>query len=1342
MRAADHLIELGPRAGSNGGNLVFSGAASAIGAAAHSLTGDYLSGRRTLPPPKERRPVPVKKTRAPVQSPTTPPGKTRAEFPRLEMSGITCHNLDGLDVVLPLRRFVCLAGVSGSGKSTLLNHALHQGLLEQQGRVAQSPARIRKTSCDLVFDEIELVDQSPLSRTPRSNPALYVGAWDAIRKLFAGTDAARTAGLTASHFSFNSGTGRCDHCQGLGYERVEMQFLSDVFVPCPVCDGKRFKPEILDVRWQGASIDEVLRLDIASALDLFKQQAAVRSRLQALADVGLHYLTLGQPLNTLSGGESQRLKLVRYLSSLHSKQEAGSALILLDEPTTGLHRHDVKTLLAVLQKLVDAGHSLIVIEHNLDVLLAADWILELGPEAGQAGGRLVAAGTPEHLARGKTATAGFLRRELNSTPKTFENKEAFPALPTARASQLEAAEAVIPFDPADGSNGARVCPLELTGAREHNLRNLSLSLPPNEFTVVTGVSGSGKSSLAFDIVFAEGQRRYMESISAYARQFIEQLPKPDIDRLSGIPPTVAIEQRVTHGTRKSTVATITEVAQYLRLLFARIGVQHSVATGEALTTASPDSLRKFLLKRLGGLKGHDHLYLCAPLIRGRKGHHEPVANWAADHGYELLRIDAQLVRVADFKRLDRYREHDIELAVADFGTKGNANGPKAVATALETALRLGKGSAFLLSGTNELLFWLSTSRTDPATGEAYPELDPKHFSWNSPRGWCPACRGYGYIGEWMAGAEEFDQLPNDAQPGELCPECGGDRLNATARAVYVQTKNGRKLNLPGLLRETSTSLVATLAQLRLDKRERAIATDVLPQIEERLRFMDEVGLSYLSLDRSTITLSGGEAQRIRLAAQLGSNLSGVLYVLDEPSIGLHARDNQRLIESIRRLQKQGNSLLVVEHDDDTMRAADRIIDLGPGAGLHGGEILANGSLEAIRDNPASLTARYLREGIAHPLLGERRPLPPAFKARAANSEWLVARNCRLRNLKDIELHIPRERLTVVCGISGAGKSTLVRDLVKPAVEQAIRKRARRLTGREYAEQVGLPIQSLPLRDLYHGNAFRSVVEVDQEPIGKTPRSTPATYMGAFDLIRELFARLPEARMRGFTPSTFSFNTKGGRCETCKGAGRVKLEMNFLPDTWVDCEDCGRFRYGPELADITLRGKNIADVLAMSFEEAAAFFASFDRLRDRLQLMVDTGLGYLTLGQSSPTLSGGEAQRLKLVTELAKGLPTFKDRSTGRQRQNLYILEEPTIGLHLADVEKLLQLLHRLTRQGHTVIVIEHHLDIIADADYLVEIGPEGGEAGGHLLFQGTPEELAGQDTPTAPFMREKLGKGG
>ena len=1292
MRAADWLIEIGPRPGAEGGHLLYQGAPKGILKVKDSATGNWLSGRRT---PETRSPRPIGDT-----------------TPRLRVSGATVNNLRDFSCSIPLGRMVGLCGVSGSGKSTLL----HQVIGRRDPESGDEATELKWVKFDKEPAEVALVDQSPATRTPRSNPALDVGAWDAIRTLLGNSPEAKAAGLTPSHFSFNAGEGRCERCGGAGWETVEMQFVSDVALPCPSCNGKRFRDEVLSFHYDGKSVGDLLAMSVTEARKFLGERTPASAQLACLEEVGLGYLSMGQPLTTLSGGEAQRLKLVRYLSKIDARKSG--ALLLLDEPTTGLHREDVSRLVGLLHRLTEAGHSLIVVEHHLDVLKSCDWLLEMGPEAGPAGGRLVAEGTPAEVAQAGTVTGRFL----------------------AQGDDAFASAATTPSKP-------RPTSISLRGAREHNLKDVSLEIPHGSLTVMTGVSGSGKSSLAFDILFAEGQRRFLECVSAYARQFVEQLPKPDIDSLTGLPPTVAIEQRVTRGSAKSTVATVTEVAQYLRVLFARAGVLHSPTTGEPLEEMTEDAVVRLVAKQAKSLK-KGSLLIAAPLVRARKGHHRPLAEWAETKGLRLLRCDGKMLKVDGFEGLDRYSEHDVDAVFGELRADGlirlpdetDESGEKALRTLVRQVLSAGKNACVLLAADGRQVAYLSTSRSDPATGESFPEVDPKHLSWNSPRGWCPDCRGHGLEVATFSSDEEESINENaiaDRVGEAVCPTCHGERLGPIGRSVKLAGPKGRSLSLPGLLRLQPDESLAFLSGLKLEAREKAIVGALLPEIAARLRFLDSVGLGYLALDRGADTLSGGEAQRIRLAAQLGSTLSGALYVLDEPSIGLHPRDNDRLIGSLKDLRDRGNTVLVVEHDEDTMRAADLVVDMGPGAGVHGGEIVAQGTAAALEKRADSVTGRFLKEAIPHPLRGSRRPVA----GKGAPAEWVRLKNASLRNLKGFDVQIPVGRLTVVCGVSGAGKSTLVTDLLAPAIRAAIAKKKDGLTGKEALTAVSH--EGKPAFTTLSGlKGFRQLVVVDQEPIGKTPRSTPATYIGAWDLIRERLASLPEAAIRGHAAGFFSFNTSGGRCEACSGAGRIKLEMSFLPDTYVPCEECAGTRYGSAAKAIRWNGKSAADLLVMTFEEAAAFLSFDAKLGDLCGLMVKTGLGYLTLGQSSPTLSGGEAQRLKLVSELAQGLPTFRERSRGEIRPNLYILEEPTIGLHQSDCRRLIELLHALVDQGHTVVVIEHHPDVIAEADWVLEIGPEGGNAGGELVHAGDPESLAKlKKSPTAPSLRLTLERG-
>ncbi len=918
------------------------------------------------------------------------------------------------------------------------------------------------------------------------------------------------------------------------------------------------------------------------------------------------------------------------------------------------------------------------------------------------------------------------------------------------------------------------------GAREHNLKGLSLTIPRDCFVVITGVSGSGKSTLAFDILFAEGQRRFLDSMGAYARQFVEQLSRPDIDLIAGIPPTVSIEQRISRGGGKSTVATVTEVYHFLRLLFARLGTQHCPDCGLPVEAQTRDQLGRRLRQEL---KQRGDLLLLAPVVKNRKGFHSDVAEWAAKHGFAEIRADGRIYSTSEPFRLDRYREHDVEIVVGVIEAK-TRRGRRPVPTPqqlVDETLKLGRGTLFALDNAGQLTIH-STERACPACGRSFQPLDPKIFSYNSAQGWCPACRGFGevfYLPDVDRGAraDAIEESWFEWQEGnrEICQECHGARLNPVARAVRLHLpefksqplqRKSRNRNLgvaiPNLKAHDGAPTIDAFADLpvaqaydffrRLKFKGRAalIARDILPEIRERLKFLDEVGLGYLQLGRGVTTLSGGEAQRIRLAAQLGSNLSGVLYILDEPTIGLHARDNEQLLAALHQLQSRGNSLVVVEHDEETMRHADYIIDLGPGAGVHGGELVASGTLPELLRHRDSITGQCLRQHKSFPARGQRRPVrlarsPSGSELREDGPDAcreLVLGGAAVHNLKDLTVRFPLGRLVLITGVSGSGKSTLVRECLLPALQGAIKSR-KSAYGRE--RNGASPAANFtwegagprPLTLAGH-ETIQAVYEVDQSPIGRTPRSVPATYVGFFDAIRQLYAQVPEARLRGYTASRFSFNSAQGRCPACEGAGTLKLEMNFLPPAFVRCETCGGTRFNPETLDVEYRGKNIAQALDLSVEEAIGFFASLPKISRPLEALRDTGLGYLKLGQTSPTLSGGEAQRVKLVTHLLSGLrqPELFDAAP---RHNLFILEEPTIGLHMADVRKLVEVLQRLVDAGHSVLVIEHNLDLIAEADWIIDLGPEGGEGGGEIVTAGPPEAVArNKRSHTGRFLRKVL----
>ncbi|MFQ5755699.1 MAG: excinuclease ABC subunit UvrA [Acidiferrobacterales bacterium] len=1326
MLAADRIVDLGPGPGERGGQLVFMGTPANLLHTRRSLTAEYLTGKRD-----------IRSDKAGTAKPITP---TTAY---LEILGAAEHNLKDIDVRIPLNRLVCVTGVSGSGKSTLIQDVCFNGLCKLMGKPKEPPGQYRTLHGHEQVGDVVLVDQSPIGKTTRSNPASYVGALGPIRKAFAADPLSSERRYTAGTFSFNSGNGRCPTCGGNGFEHVEMQFLSDIYLRCPDCDGRRYRPEVLEVKLlpskpllasgsvraptivRAKSIADVLDMTVLEAIAFFADDPVVLRTLRPLHAVGLGYLKLGQPVPTLSGGEAQRLKLAGHLAKAGRKTEtANGTLFLFDEPTTGLHFDDIAKLLRALRELLAKGHSLVVIEHNLDVIRAADWIIDLGPEGGNAGGAVLCVGTPGEVARCKQSHTGTALRE-------YEAATSLAAL-SAEFTRAEAGPTVAqePSRSAPCTNHA----MRIHRAREHNLKNIDIQIPRDCFTVITGVSGSGKSTVAFDILFTEGQRRYLESLNAYARQFVQPASRPDVDAIFGMPPTVAIEQRTSRGGRKSTVATMTEIYHFLRLLFVKLGTQYCPACDSPI---QPQTLEGILANIIRQYRGQ-YIHVLAPLVAARKGYYTDLAKWAADKGFSRLRVDGELVPTADWPRLSRFKEHNIELPVAELevtpstepiarelleralafggGVVKVINSSRSDSSSRRTK-RQGRRSLFPAGGQcqgEEIVF--STQRACPGCGRSFEALDPRLFSFNSRHGWCRRCYGTGLLLEGFDEDQTGEEIWwNEWWDGDArtCSACNGRRLRPEALAVRFQNYS---------IAEIAAKPVAAAERLfrtiRLRGRDAQIARDILAELRSRLAFLKQVGLSYLTLDRSAPTLSGGEAQRIRLASQLGSNLRGVCYILDEPTIGLHPRDNRMLLDTLRQLEAKGNTIVVVEHDEETIRQAEHIVDLGPGAGVNGGKVVAEGPLRDLLRNPRSVTGRFLARPLKHPLANARR------RVATGKGKQLVLEivDAGLHNLKDLRVRIPLGRLVCITGVSGSGKSTLVREVLHDNLRQIVNQQHPRQRRRRVGRLHGCS-------EIRGYDGIGRVLEVDQTPIGKTPRSCPATYVGFWDRIRRLYATTTEARLRGYTPARFSFNVRGGRCDTCEGQGVKKIEMSFLPDVRVSCEICDGTRFNSETVAVLFKDKSIADVLAMSVDEAVEFFAAQAPIHHALRLLQDVGLGYLTLGQQSPTLSGGEAQRIKLVTELAKAKtapPDARRKSSilAAHRPTLYILDEPTIGLHMADVEKLIHVLHRLVTAGNTVIIIEHNLDIIAEADWMIDLGPEGGDGGGRIVAQGPPEAVA------------------
>ena len=1547
IRRADWVVDFGPGAGRLGGEVVTTGPPDEVAQADGSLTARYLRHELEIPIPGRRR---------------------RGNGHCLRVVGAREHNLKGITVDIPLGAFVCVTGVSGSGKSTLVDDVLKKALARRLHGAQEPPGRHDRIEGIEHVDKVIEIDQSPIGRTPRSNPATYTGVFDHIRSLFADLPESRVRGYKPGRFSFNVKGGRCEACGGGGTKVIEMQFLADVEVPCEVCGGRRFNNETLRVKYKGKDIHDVLAMTVAEAREFFDAIPAAARILQTLVDVGLGYVTLGQSSTTLSGGEAQRIKLAEQLA----RPATGRTLFVLDEPTTGLHFADVQRLLDVLQRLVDAGNTVLVVEHNPDVVKVADHVIDLGPEGGADGGWVVAQGTPEEVAQvldshtgrmlaevlgqvnprsilpgrgeGETGNEAALpgpdgrpRRDGSRTspcsgetdressvgidvryaPEEWRSLAHFAgngdasgrresdrgadgsvAAGEARGRQLCVAEASARYSSADAGRAdgraaveaveaiadgderlpsvAEASPrrrvIAVRGARKHNLKGIDVDVPKNKLTVVTGVSGSGKSSLAMDTIFTEGQRRFVECLSSYARQFLGRLDDAAVERIDGLSPAIAIDQKYGVRSPRSTVATATELYDYLRLLYARLGRPYCPQCQEPLVGLTSSEI----VQRICELGTGTRAYLLAPVERGLVGDVAEVLRQLRRDGYSRALVDGHEVsldaygdaatqaahsqsqadvaasekpptrRASDRVAFDPRRKHDVDVVIDRLVVDPSDVGR--LADSVELGLARGKGSVTLQ---------VVGSAGQPATCRAFTrrpscarcgtvleeELTPRLFSPNYHAGACPECKGLGVIrslapelvvpnpdlsylegaialipaseiaghrfthvvrsvashygfdlsrpwrdlapehrrlilygtegekltisrehrgkrsewtwtreGEWRGIIPHFMQWyrrTRDAKWAQwlesfmsevTCPSCDGEKLKPLYRAVRL---GGKTIGEVG--RMSVDQAREFFARLELDEHAAAVAAQALKEVNDRLQFLADVGLGYLTLDRQTATLSGGEAQRIRLATQVGTKLVDALYVLDEPSIGLHQRDVQRLLRTLQALRDLGNTVIVVEHDEEVIRAADHVIDVGPGPGSQGGWVVAEGSVEDIQSSPASLTGAYLRGRLR---AGQIRrptsvpdPLSPspeesaagqmipsegddaAFAALASTANRpgvephpasLVIRGAREHNLKDIDVAIPLARLVAVTGVSGSGKSTLVADILEKA-----------LSRRLHWAQV-TPGAHRGLEGVEHVDR---VVAIDQHPIGRSTKSNPATYTGVFDFVRALYAELPEAKARGYTKSRFSFNDPKGWCSRCQGEGVNRISMHFLADVEVVCEACGGKRYNAETLAVRYRGKSVADVLEMRIADAVEFFAPVVQIRQPLQVLCDVGLGYMALGQSSNSLSGGEAQRVKLAAELCRS-------SLGR---TLYILDEPTVGLHFADVSRLLTVLRRLVDAGHTVVVVEHNLDVVAAADHVIDLGPEGGDLGGYLVATGAPEEIALVPTShTGRFLRAGL----
>jgi excinuclease ABC subunit A len=1265
MLVADWIVDFGPGAGIKGGKITDIGTPAQFIKESKTLTAQYLRGDKVIIQPESRRP---------------------ATDRWIQIRNARQNNLKEISPKIPIGTLCCVTGVSGSGKSSLIHDILYNALARDLMKAKTVPGDYddirgiieeKDVPISDVIDKIININMAPIGRTPRSNAATYTKVFDGIRALYASLPDAKLRGYKPGRFSFNVAAGRCEACSGNGAKKVDMGLLSDVWVECEVCNGKRFNTETLAIKYKGKDISEVLEMDIDTALVHFADIPKIARGLKLLHDVGLDYIKLGQPAPTLSGGEAQRIKLSRELS----KRGTGKTLYILDEPTTGLHFDDVKKLLEVLHQLANMGNTVIVIEHNLEVVKTADYLIDLGPEGGEEGGYVVATGTPEEVAAVEESYTGIALQPALA-PRGLEGSSIDNTQYATHSPPHVLQESTAPYELTNNNEEEYI---SVHGAHEHNLKHINVEIPHRKFTTFTGVSGSGKSSLALDTIYAEGQRRYVESLSAYARQFLGQLEKPKVEKIEGLSPAIAIEQKAPSKNPRSTVGTVTEIYDYLRVLYARVGTAHCPQCGSEISVQSVQQI----VDKIVALADGTRLYVLSPLVLRPNEDYPDAFQRLQRDGYARVEIDGEVHPIDRAPKIGKSIRHDVKIVVDRLALEPDERGR--LAEAVETATQQSGGTVAVgvinegkrAGRRSEITHHVFSEHfACVPCGLSFPELTPRHFSFNSSIGQCPACEGIGTIGHRLY----------------TCQECEGTRIQPLARGVTLGGETIAALTAMPIGRTADF-----FEHLDLLKHQMEIGGTLLKEIQQRLRFLVDIGLHYLTLDRPAPSLSGGEMQRIRLASQLGSGLTGVTYILDEPSIGLHQRDQERLLNALKGLRDLGNSVLVVEHDLETMLASDHILDFGPRAGKFGGEIVAAGSPTEIQQSEQSLTGGYLTGKL-------KIDVPP--QRRQGKGEWLEMIGVRTNNLQNVDVEIPLGTLTCVTGVSGSGKSSLIEETLYPVLVSNLNRT--RMRGGKY-------------RSIYGLDCLDKVINIDQQPIGDTPRSNPATYTDLFTKIRYLFADLPDAKVHGFDSRRFSFNQKTGQCETCRGHGFNKVEMHFLADVWVKCETCGGTGYNHETLQIYYKGKNIADILAMTVQEALEHFQSVPTIQRPLQMLYDVGLDYIELGQAATTLSGGESQRVKLARELSK-------RSTGK---TIYIMDEPTTGLHFDDVQKLLMVLNRLVDKGNTIVIIEHNMDVIKSADWIIDLGPEGGIEGGKVVAIGTPEEvMAVEESHTGRFLRK------
>jgi excinuclease ABC subunit A len=1325
--SADRVIDIGPSAGDLGGEILSNGTVLDLLNTKRSLTAAFLRGDHLIPIPKERR----------------KPEKF------LNLEGATFHNLKNVDVAIPLECLVAVTGVSGSGKSSLILGTLFPVLSNKLLKSDLEEGPLKNLSGLEHLKKVIAIDQTPIGRTPRSNPATYVKIFDDIRELFASLPESKALGFDAGRFSFNVKEGSCHHCQGMGFIKIDMDFMEEDYAPCPLCEGQRFDPQTLSIKYKMKSIFDILEMSITQARLFFENIPHIERKLALLEEVGLGYMKLGQSSTTISGGEAQRVKLAKELI----RPSAGKTVYILDEPTTGLHFADISKLLAILNRLVEKKNTVIVIEHNMDLVKTADYIIDLGPKGGHEGGYIMGVGSPEEIQQHATATGKALHHAL-----TIDRKKRYKKLQNQK----------IVSQPIQGIDA-----ISVHGAKEHHLKNLTLKIPRNQITCLTGPSGSGKSSLAFDTIYAEGQRRYVESLSAYMRQFIDTMPKPKMDYIDGLSPAIALDQGRVLKNPRSTVGTMTEAYDFLRILFARLGTAYCPETLEEIQSISLGFVKEKIEERYLQKK----VILLAPIKTKGLIDLKHIKKELSTLGFLRIKLNDTYYELDEEIPFSMKKKNDLKVVIDRLEIKKESS--RRLYESLEKAKEIGKDEIYVDSEGKETYFHLAFAVE--STGKSYPPITAKSFLFNAIEGMCLDCLGLGFswgsthfikehffefspeelifvllkdqatkgiIRQFIKTfrALEIDSdLPLNQMPSSMLDLFlkGGSNQKEKLQWVGLEqaidrvAKSGKKeikdffhINLQEVtcssclgsrLNPLSSHVkwlgktIKEITSMPIDELKKALnfsisieelgTLEALDQLKKRLSFLENIGLGYLSLDRIAPTLSGGELQRIRLSKQLGASLSGCLYVLDEPTIGLHPHNNHLLNEALIALKNLNNTILCVEHDPMTVKIADHIIDFGPMAGKRGGEIMAQGSYESILKNNDSITGKYLSKKLEL----------PSISYQNRHKEALTIKGAKYHNLQDVNFKIPLGKLTIITGVSGSGKSTILHDILYQNLYQMTTQKKHGLM--QHVKE----IQGIENID--------KVILMEQGPIGQTMRADISTYSELLTPLRSFFSALPEAKKRGLQPKNFSFNHPKGMCPYCSGIGTKIIDLKFMSPIKVECPECHGYRLNPLSLKVEYQGMHLGKLLQLSVDEIIHAIPPINKAVKILNSLQQVGLGYLALSQEVNTLSGGEAQRLKLSKELVKS-------STNK---TIFLLDEPTTGLHYKDIELLISVLNSLLNKGCTVVMVEHHLDMIARADHIIDIGPYAGLKGGQVVFEGNVKKLLEcQKSLTGMYLKNHL----